>query len=68
MSDRRVKPDTKRIEVSPSSASFPATVPTAFTKSEAKVIFKVIPRSVRIADVGWFDIFFLISSYVPFSH
>lgn len=60
--------DTKRIEVSLSSASLPTNVPTAFTKSEAEAIFKVIPRSVRTADVGWFDIFFLISNYVPLSH
>lgn len=47
-SDRRVKPITKKYQVSFSSASLPTTVPTVFARSEAKVIFKVFPRSVRI--------------------
>lgn len=44
----------KKIEVSLFSAGLPTTVSTAFARSEAKVIFKIFPRSVRIAGVGWF--------------
>lgn len=64
MSDKRVQPDTKKPEVSLSSAILPNTVPTAFARSEAKVIFKVFPRSVRITGVHLFGFFFLIFHYV----
>lgn len=59
-----MQPDTKKIEISLSSASLPTTAPTAFARSEAKVIFEVFPRSVRIAGVGWFGFFFLIFNYM----
>lgn len=57
-SDRRVKPDIKKTELSLSSACLPTTEPTAFPRSEVKVIFKVFPRSVRIPGVNWFGFFF----------
>lgn len=61
-SDRRVKPVTKKFQVSLSSASLPTTVPTGFARSQPKAIFKVFSRTVRIAGLGGV---FLISDYTP---